>query len=648
MKCDDYLVNHSLAASPFLTELPDCGARWTDIDLIVRTTKRPANYAALVKMRFTGYRITQQNNFKVEQPMKRIKLLLLVVPMLMLANFQAKAIETDPYGVTQFLNPGVSPPQRILAPQQDNQVPDSVQSVAPSIDPQAPQLIDYKDNLNSDVFGANLFTGAFAREGATQFNPDYAVAIGDNVQVRFWGAYEYDATLTVDPKGNLFLPHVGPVQVMGVRNQDLQRVVESEVSKVFRKNVNSYASLASAQPVRVFVSGFVNRPGLYRGTSMDSLLHYLDQAGGIDPERGSFLNVQVKRGQYTRAVFNLYDFLLKGRIPLIQLSDGDVIFVAPRQNTVKVSGLAENAKRFEFNNVARSIATIAEVAKPLAQATHVRVVRNTGTVKNVEYYPLSMAALIDLQNGDEIEFTADKKPGTITVRVEGEHLSVQEYVLPYGSRMSALLNQIQFSERSDQTSLQLFRKSVYERQKEMLQTTLRKLETSVLTARSGTAEESQLRDAEAKLILQWIDRAKNIEPTGQVMITEADDIGDLLLENGDIIKVPALDNLVLVSGEVLFPNTIAMDSDKSVEDYINLAGGFSQDADTSRIIIAHRDGSFEDVDENSGWFSSDIALRPGDEILVLPKVDVKARQIFKEVTQMIYQIALAARVAIAF
>ena len=42
-----------------------------------------------------------------------------------------------------------------------------------------------------------------------------------------------------------------------------------------------YASLAAAQPVRIFVSGFVRRPGLYGGTSLASLLHYLDQAGGV-------------------------------------------------------------------------------------------------------------------------------------------------------------------------------------------------------------------------------------------------------------------------------------------------------------------------------------------------------------------------------
>ena len=156
------------------------------------------------------------------------------------------------------------------------------------------------------MFGAQLFTGAFARQGATQFNPDYAVAIGDRIQVRMWGAFEFDAGLIVDPKGNIFLPHVGPVLVLGVRNQDLQRIVQAAVRKVFRANVFSYASLATAQPVRIFVGGFVHRPGLYYGTSMDSLLHYLDQAGGIDPERGSFLNVQVRRGNDTRAPVNLY------------------------------------------------------------------------------------------------------------------------------------------------------------------------------------------------------------------------------------------------------------------------------------------------------------------------------------------------------
>ena len=524
-------------------------------------------------------------------------------------------------------------------------------TAAPAVRPPPPQVLDYSANLSSDVFGANLFTGAFARQGTTQFNPDYAITVGDQIQVRLWGAFNFDAALIVDPKGNIFLPNAGPVQVMGVHNKDLQQLVESAVGKVFRSNVSSYASLAAAQPVRVFVGGFVNRPGLYSGTSMDSLLHYLDQAGGIDPERGSFLAVQVKRGQQVRATANLYDFLLNGTMPLVQLADGDVIFVAPRQNTVKVSGLAANAKRFEFTDSARSVADLIQTAKPRATATHVRVVRNTGSVRNTEYYPLLEAAQVALQNGDELEFTSDKKPGTITVRVEGEHLSAQEYVLPYGVRMAELIKNIEFSERSDQASLQLFRQSIKERQRQMLQTSLKSLEVAALTARSGTSDEAQLRKEEAELLLQWVDRAKKIEPSGQVVIAQADTRNNLLLENGDVIRVPILDGLVLVSGEVLFPNAIAFDKALSLDDYIRRGGGYTQNADSARIIVARRDGSFTEAGGDKGFFSlgngnSNTAVRAGDEILVLPKIDVKSRQIWKDMTQILYQIAVSAKVVL--
>lgn len=553
--------------------------------------------------------------------------------ILMCASIPAAfAANGNPYSIDQALNLRMDQ-QQTVSPSQAARAP--AQMPVPEIQTQFPTQFDYSANLSSDVFGANLFTGAFARQGATQFNPDYAIAVGDNVQIRLWGAFEFDAPLTVDPKGNIFLPHVGPVQLAGVRNQDLQRVVDSAVGKVFRSNVNSYASLAAAQPVRVFVGGFVNRPGLYSGTSMDSLLHYLDQAGGIDLERGSFLNVQVKRGDQTRATASLYDFLLEGRMPLIQLADGDVIFVAPLQNTLKVGGLAENAKRFEFNDTARTVSDIVKVAKPRAQATHVRIIRNTGTVKNTEYYPLADARTVALQDGDELEFTADKKPGTITVRIEGEHQSSQEYVLPYGARLGDLIKQVQYSERSDKDSLQLFRLSVKERQKKLLQTSLSSLEAAALTARSGTSEEASLRKNEADLILQWVERAKKVEPFGQVLIAQSAKREELLLENGDILRIPTKDGLVLVSGEVLFPNAIAFDTRLELDDYLSRAGGYTQSADASRIVIAHRDGSFAD---------SEGEIRAGDEIMVLPKIDVKSRQILKEMTQIIYQIAVSAKI----
>lgn len=514
---------------------------------------------------------------------------------------------------------------------------------APTL-PQAPQTADYTANLNSDVFGANLFTGNFARSGATQFNPDYLVAVGDRIHIRLWGGFTFDEVVTVDPKGNIFLPHVGPVKVVGIANKKLQQQVEAASRRIFRANVYSYASLATAQPVRIFVGGNVMRPGLYNGTSMDSMLNYLDQAGGIDPERGSYLAVQVKRGTAVRATFNLYDFLLSGQLPLLQLNDGDVIFVPPARNRVSVTGLVNNAKRFEFTEGAETVAELMRLAKPKAQATHVRITRNTGTVRNSEYYPLQDANTLTLQNGDELEFTADKKPGTITVRVEGEHQNAQEYVVPYGSRLGALMQSIQTLPDAEPESIQLFRQSVKARQKEALATNLRSLETAVLTARSGSDGEARLRKDEADLTLQWIERAKKIEPSGQVQIAQASERNNLLLENGDVIRIPRKDGLVLVSGEVLFPNAVAFDSSLSLKGYIDRAGGLTQLADNARVVVAHRDGAFEQVD--MGRIFGDASIKAGDQILVLPKVDQKKRQFWKDMTQILFQIAVSAKVAL--
>ena len=203
------------------------------------------------------------------------------------------------------------------------------------------------------------------------------------------------------------------------------------------------------------------------------------------------------------------------------------------------------------------------------------------------------------------------------------------------------------SERSDKDNIQLFRASVKERQKQLLKTSLKSLESAALTARSGTDEEAKLRKDEADLILQWIDRAKDIQPLGQVVIAQSETKEELLLENGDILNVPTKDGLVLVSGEVLFPNAIAYGSKLSLDDYVKKAGGYTQNADSARIVVARRDGSFAEANGDRGFFQLTNNLPPiqaGDEILVLPKVDVKSRQFFKELTQIVYQIAVSARI----
>ncbi|WP_313626736.1 polysaccharide biosynthesis/export family protein, partial [Atlantibacter hermannii] len=203
----------------------------------------------------------------------------------------------------------------------------------------------------SRMFGAQLFTSATADSGASiGFNPSYVIGLGDTIQIRLWGAFSFDGALTVDPKGNIFLPNVGPLKVAGITNGQLNTLVTSKVKEVYQANVNVYASLVQAQPVKVFVTGYVRNPGLYGGVASDSLLSYLSKAGGVDSDRGSYVDIVVKRGNRVRSQVNLYDFLLNGNLALSQFSDGDTIVVGPRQHTFSIEGDVFNSYDFEFAN----------------------------------------------------------------------------------------------------------------------------------------------------------------------------------------------------------------------------------------------------------------------------------------------------------
>src|SRR3546814_18542777 len=94
-------------------------------------------------------------------------------------------------------------------------------------------------------------------------------------------------------------------------------------------------------------------------------------------------------------------------------------------------------------------------------------------------------------------------------------------------RISDWSSDVCSSDLSARTNLQLFRQSVKERQRALLETSLRSLETAALTARSGTSDEARLRQQEDDLILRWVDRAKKIEPSGTVVISQSDEYGDL-------------------------------------------------------------------------------------------------------------------------
>jgi protein involved in polysaccharide export with SLBB domain len=454
-----------------------------------------------------------------------------------------------------------------------------------------------------------------------------------------WGAFPYQEVQVVDTQGNVFVPNVGPIPVAGVRNRDLNDFVRAAIRDVFRSNVEVYATLEASQPVRVFVTGFVRAPGQYAGVSADSILGFLRRAGGVDPARGSYIDIRLIRDGQERAAFNFYDFLIDGNMEPVQIQDGDTIVVGSRHNTVRVSGDVFNRYGFEFEGSEISAQDLLRLAHPKPSATHVSVVHKNGTEQFSNYHAVGELDEVFLQSGDELAVVTDRRIATILVRVDGAIDSSRVLTLPYGSTMKDALAQVTPKSEATPAAVQLFRKSVAERQRTMLEVSLRVLERSALTSRSMTMEEAALRGREADQVIEFVDRARQIQPKGQVVLAGRESVMDTLLEDGDVLVIPERSSIVMVHGEVTHPMAIAYDRRSTVDDYVKLAGGTIQRRSDTRILLVRQDGTFAE--------SGRARPNPGDEIIVLPKVGVRSLEVTRGITQILFQIAVVAQVALS-
>ncbi|EPF0501373.1 SLBB domain-containing protein [Campylobacter coli] len=490
------------------------------------------------------------------------------------------------------------------------------------------------------VFGAELFNGNFKNYTQRVYNPDYKIAVGDQVSLKIWGAVEFEQILVVDSQGNIFIPKVGAVNLLGVKNSALVSVIKAQVNKIYKNNVFVYADMNAYQNVSVFVTGSVNAPGLYQGLSSDSVIQYLDKAGGINLEYGSFRDIQILRNNTVIKKIDLYDFLLKGQMDLFPFRSGDVVLVGNVQSYVFANGDVQKPFRFELANDIKTLADLARVsgARPIVTNAVLRSYGNDHRLEVSAYNKMQFSKVL-LKTGDEVQFNPEYISQNISITVNGEHSGLKTLIVRKGTTLEDVSRLIVANGQSDMNALQVFRKSVAKTQKDLINAQLKELETLALTSPSVTSQGAAIKAEQAKLILEFIQRAREVEPRGQIVIDKPKSYGEVILEEGDIINVPSKNNLVIVQGEVTLPGAFVYNKGENLKYYINLAGGYGERADTSKVLVIRNNGKAQK-------YSGSIDMMPGDSVLVLPKVDSENLQIFSMLTQILYQIAVATNVVL--
>ncbi|WP_158508826.1 polysaccharide biosynthesis/export family protein [Gemmatirosa kalamazoonensis] len=117
-----------------------------------------------------------------------------------------------------------------------------------------------------------------------------AIAVGDRVTVRVWREPGYSDSLTVDDRGEVVLPRLGPMRVAGRTISSLQDTLRSRYAEYLRN-----PSVAVTVYRRVGVQGEVKKPNLYFVDATMTLREVIALAGGIT-ENGNPDHVTIVRG----------------------------------------------------------------------------------------------------------------------------------------------------------------------------------------------------------------------------------------------------------------------------------------------------------------------------------------------------------------
>lgn len=120
------------------------------------------------------------------------------------------------------------------------------------------------------------------------------------------------------------------------------------------------------------------------------------------------------------------------------------------------------------------------------------------------------------------------------------------------------------------------------------------------------------------------------------------------LLDGDRLVIPERTNTIAVVGEVRRSSSHGFREGYGVEDYINLAAGFTARADKDNVYVVKANGGVFQPKENLFSFLSGARLRAGDTIVVPINSSYKDQiPLWRDITQIIYQGAVSIAAVLA-
>ncbi|HTC61947.1 MAG TPA: SLBB domain-containing protein [Candidatus Saccharimonadales bacterium] len=427
--------------------------------------------------------------------------------------------------------------------------------------------------------------------------PDYVVGPGDGLTVDLWGSASMRLTRTVDRGGQISLPEVGPVEVNGKTLAAVQEDVQQALRSQYR-NVSVGVSLGRLRTIRIYEVGDVTNPGAYDISSLSTPLNALFVAGGPSP-RGSLRILKHYRGTQLIQTVDVYDLLLHGvKKNIERLDNGDTVQVPPIGPQVTIEGMVRRPAIYELldEHNLESVLELAGGLLPTAALRHIEVQRLIAHDKQ------TMLSLDIPDNSDPKEITKQLESFEIQ---DGDRIRIYP-IAPYNQDTIYLEGHV----------VRPGRYSYHDSMKV----------TDVISSYKDLLPEPANQYAEI-IRLNAPDFHPSVE-SFNLSAALADPSKSPALHPMDTIRIFSRFDFesqptVAVLGDVRDPGTYKTDGEIHLSDAIHMAGGLSNDADTTdaQVFRYQPDGTLKVFSVNlsqaiNGSAVENIVLEPRDRLLI--------------------------------